>query len=455
MFKTRPDLLQGNITKSLIIFAVPLFIANACQLLYITADMMIVGYYLGEPALAAVGAGAVIFELLVGFAIGVGGGFGIVVARSKGAGDARRLKQAVAGSLIQGLVLVTLISVAASIGLMPLLRLLGTPPDIIYDAYDYISILIAFSFVLFLNNLCMGLLRAIGNSFTPLLFLIFSSVLNIGLDFLFIVGFDMKLRGVAVATVIVQGVSAVLCLIYIYKKCPELMPSREHFRPDPAMYKELAAQGLSMGVMLSIVSVGTVILQRSINGLGMLVIAGHVAARRMNSFCMMPIFAIALSISTFVSQNKGADQPERIIKAVRVGNRIAIAWGLLMVPVLLFGAEPFVRFISGSSEAVVIDNGAFYLTFQAPFYLVLGILFNLRFALQGIGEKVIPIISSVIELIGKIIFAFIIVPALGYLGVIICEPLIWCAMTAQLLFSYCTNPYLRKPLTQTRGAGGP
>jgi putative MATE family efflux protein len=443
MFKAKTDLLNGNITKSLLIFAVPLLLANACQQLYVTADMMIVGYYLGEASLAAIGAGAVIFELLVGFAIGVGGGFGIVVARSRGAGDERRLKQAVAGAFIQGFLLVAVISIAASLGLKPLLLLLETPPDIIDDAYSYISVLIAFSFVLFLNNLCAGLLRAVGNSLTPLLFLMFSSVLNIGLDFLFIVVFNMNLRGVAFATVVVQAVSAALCLVYICKKCPELLPRREHFRPDPILYKELAAQGLSMGLMLSIVSVGTVILQRAINSLGVLVIAGHMAVRKINSFCMMPLFAVALSISTFVSQNKGADRPDRIRKGVRVGNLIAVGWGLLMVPVLLLTSESLVRLLSGSAEPVVIGNGSLYLRFQSPFYLVLGILFNLRFTLQGIGEKIIPLISSVIELIGKIIFALLIVPALGYFGVVICEPLIWCAMTAQLLISYYTNPYMR------------
>jgi putative MATE family efflux protein len=374
------------------------------------------------------------------------------VARNRGAGDEERLKQAVAGSFIQGFLLVAAISAAAGLWLKPLLRLLDTPPDIIDDAYSYISVLIAFSVVLFLNNLCAGLLRAVGNSLTPLLFLIFSSVLNIGLDFLFIVVFNMSLRGVAVATVVAQAASALLCMVYIFKKCPELVPRREHFRPDPGMYKELAAQGLSMGLMLSVVSMGTVILQRAINSLGVLVIAGHVAARRINSFCMMPLFAVSVALSTFVSQNKGADQPERIRKAVRFSNMIAVGWGLFMVPVIFLSAGSLVRLLSGSAESVVIENGIRYLTFQVPFYLVLGVLFNLRFTLQGIGEKVIPLISSVIELVGKIIFALLIVPALGYFGVIMCEPLIWCAMTAQLLISYYTNPYMAIP---NRGADDP
>jgi putative MATE family efflux protein len=459
MFKTKVDLLNGSITKSLLTFAVPLLLANACQHLYVTADMMIVGYFLGEASLAAIGAGAVIFELLIGFAIGVGGGFGIVLARNRGAGNEQMLKRAVAGSFVQGFILVTTISVAASLGLKPLLRLLDTPPDIIDDTYSYISILVAFAFVLFLNNLCAGFLRAVGNSFTPLMFLMFSSVLNIGLDFLFIVVFNMNLRGVAAATVVAQSASALLCIVYIFKKCPELVPRREHFRPDPVLYRDLATQGLSMGLMLSVVSVGTVILQRAINSLGVLVIAGHMAVRKINSFCMMPLFAVAVALSTFVSQNKGADQPDRIRKAVRCGNWIALGWGVLMVPVLLLTSSHLVRFISGSGEAVVIENGSRYLTFHAFFYMVLGVLFNLRFTLQAIGEKVMPLISSVIELIGKIIFAMIIVPALGYFGVILCEPLIWCAMTAQLLLSYYTNPFIRGKLTaglsSSRGADDP
>ena len=443
LFKMKTDLLRGPILKSLLVFAAPMLLSNVFQQLYSTVDMMIVGHVLGEASLAAIGASGVIFELLVGFALGVGGGFGIVVARSAGAGDAGLLKRAVAGAVIQGFALVAVISVAASLFMRPLLRLLDTPVAIIDEAYSYISVLIAFAAVLFLYNLCAGLLRAVGNSTAPLMFLILSSILNIGLDFLFITVWHMGVRGAAMGTVAAQGVSAALCLIYIAKKCPELVPRREHFRIDLKLYKELAAQGFSMGFMMSIVTVGSVILQRSINGLGTLVIAGHVAARRFNSFCLLPIVAIALALSTFVSQNKGADRPDRIRKAVRYGNLIALGWGISVSVLLLFSSAFLIRLLSGSDESVIIENGSRYLTVNAPFYVVLGVLLNLRFALQGIGRKVVPVVSSVIELIGKTVFAFLLVPALGYFGVILCEPVIWICLCLQLLYAFYTNPYIR------------
>jgi putative MATE family efflux protein len=443
MLKTNIDLLSGNILKSLLVFAVPVFLSNMFQSLYNTADMVIVGHFLGEMSLASIGSSSVIYELLIGFAIGVGGGFGIVVARNYGTGDRDLLKRTVAGAVVFGCLLTVFISIMASIFLMPLLRLLNMPPDIINSAYSYISVLISCAFVLFIYNFCSGLLRAIGNSTMPLIFLIISSLLNVGLDLLFITKLNMDIRGVAQATVVAQGVSAALCLVYIFRKCPILVPRWEHFRYDAALFKELITQGISMGLMMSIVSLGSFVLQRALNGQGYLIIAGHVAARRINGFCMMPIPSIAIALSTFVSQNRGANQLDRIRKGVRYGNLIAIAWCVFISIVLMFSSAALIRLLSGSNEKIIIENGVLYIMITSPSYMVLGILLNLRLALQDIGEKIIPVITSVIELVGKIIFAFFIVPALGYLGVIICEPSMWCIMLLLLLYSFYTNPYIR------------
>jgi Na+-driven multidrug efflux pump len=209
------------------------------------------------------------------------------------------------------------------------------------------------------------------------------------------------------------------------------------------LYKELVAQGLSMGFMMSIVYLGTVALQRAINGLGYLVIAGHIAARKINSFCMMPMNTIAVAVSTIVSQNKGANQLSRIRKVVRYGNFITVIWAVFITAVLMLFSPVLIRQLSGSNEGVIIENGSRYLMINSPFYIVLGMLFNFRLALQGIGEKIVPLISSAIEFVSKIIFAFLLVPVLGYFGVIICEPIIWCLMFLQLLYSFYTNPYIR------------
>lgn len=444
MLDTRVDLLKGKILKSLIIFAIPLFISNLFQQLYNTVDIMIVGNFLGDTSLAAIGACAAVYELLVGFALGVGNGLSIVTARSYGSNNEELVKKSVALSLIIGLGITIIIMIISSLFLFPLLKLLNTPSNIIKESYAYISTVTMFVGVMFLYNLCAGVLRAIGNSIMPLVFLIISSILNIVLDIVFITKLNMGIEGAAIATVIVQGVSAVLCIIYIYLKCPILIPKKEHFKFDKELYKELLAQGLSMGVMLLIVSAGTVILQTAINNLGYLIIAGHTAARKLNSFAMIPVSALSMSLATFVSQNKGANQGYRIRQAVRYSNIIAIAWGAIVTLFLILFAPVLMKVISGSSEAVVIDNGVRYLLINSPFYAVLGILLNLRNALQGIGEKLLPLVSSIIEFFGKIVFVILFIPRLEYFGVIICEPVIWCCMCLQLAYVFYKNPYIKE-----------
>lgn len=444
MINTKVNLLKGNILKSLIVFAIPLLISNLFQQLYNTVDIMIVGNYLGDTSLAAIGASTAVYDLLVGFALGIGNGLSIVVARSYGADDTKVLRKSVAGSIIIGIFITIIIMVISKVLLMPLLRMLNTPVNIIEESYSYISMITLFVGVMFAYNLCAGLLRAIGNSFMPLIFLIISSLLNIVLDILFITKFNMGIKGAAVATIIAQGISVILCVIYIYLKTKILIPDKRHFNVGKELYKELLGQGLSMGLMMAIVSSGTVILQTAINGLGYLTIAGHTAARKLNSFCMMPIVAMSQSVSTFVSQNKGANQGERIRKSIYYSNLLAISWGIVITVVLFFIAPLLVKILSGSSEAIVINNGARYLRINSPFYGVLGILLNLRYSLQGLGKRILPLISSIIEFVGKIIFVILVIPRMNYLGVILCEPIIWCFMTAQLIYSFYNNPYIKK-----------
>jgi len=444
MFSLKVDLIRGNILKSLIIFAIPIFISCIFQQLYNTMDTMIVGNFLGDTSLAAIGACAAVYELLVGFALGIGNGLSIVTARNYGSSNKELLKRSVAGSIVIGIMITIAIMIISKLFLYPLLELLNTTESIIKESYSYISKITLFVGVMFAYNLCAGLLRAIGDSFMPLVFLIISSILNVVLDIVLITEFNMGIAGAAVATVIAQGVSAILCIIYICKKSPILIPSKEHFTFDKELYKELLGQGFSMGFMGSIVSAGTVILQTSINNLGYLIIAGHTAARKLNSFCMMPGMTIAMALSTFVSQNKGADQGYRIRKAMKYANILAICWGIIISIVLFFSASTMVKILSGSNEAIVIENGAKYLIINARFYGVLGILLNLRNSLQGLGEKLIPLVSSIIELCGKILFVILFIPALEYFGVIICEPVIWCFMCIQLAYSFYKNPYIKQ-----------
>lgn len=438
------DMIQGPIFRSLVLFALPLLGSNIFQQFYNTMDTMIVGNCLGDLSLAAIGVCTPIYELMVGFALGIGNGLAIVTARSFGAGDEDQLKKSVASSIVIGLLSSLVISLIARFSLYPLLKVLDTPPEIIDEAYEYIFTVTMFVGVMFAYNLCAGLLRAIGNSFMPLMFLILSSCLNIGLDLLFILKFRMGVKGAAVATVISQGISVVLCIVYIAKKAGILVPERRHFAVDRQMYGELLGQGFSMGFMSSIVSAGSVILQYGINGLGYLIIAAHTAARKLYMFSMMPVSAMGMAFSTFVSQNKGADQGRRIRQGMRCVYLYDICVTVVITAVMWICAPAMVAWISGSGEAVLLENGARYLRFVTPFYVVLGILLDTRFALQGLGMKLLPLISSVIEFFGKILFVAALIPRFQYTAVIFCEPVIWCIMTLQLVYTFYHNDYIRK-----------
>lgn len=438
--KTAVDLLHGPILRSMLIFMLPILFSGIFQQLYNTVDTVIIGYTLGDEALAAMGAATAIYDLVVGFALGIGNGLAIVTARSFGSGDGEQLKRSVAASVVIGISITAVMTVAARFILYPFLEILNTPVEIIEQAYSYISTIILFIGVMFAYNLCAGLLNAIGNSVMPLVFLVFSSLLNIVLDLFFIVQLHMGVQGAALATVIAQAVSVFACLVYIGKRAKILMPQRKHFIWDKALYQEMLAQGFSMAFMSAIVHAGSAILQSGINSLGYLVIAGHVAARKIFMFLMMPYMAISQTVSTFVAQNYGAGQMGRIRRAVKqaylCGAVLTAGITLITIPL----ASLMVRLLSGSTEQVVIENGALYLQVVAPCLLILTFLNPSRFGLQSIGNKILPVVSSVIELIGKYLFVWLLIPRFQYMAVIFCEPVIWFCMDVELLIAFWRNP---------------
>lgn len=437
-----PELTNGNIVKAMIAFSAPIIVSCLFQQLYNAVDASIVGHYLGENSLAAIGACAAIFELMVGFGLGFGNGLSIVVARAYGAQDDETLKKSVAASIVVSLAVSVLITLLGLFFLRDLLTLLDTPEEILDEAHGYIGLVAAFCCVLFAYNLLSGLLRAIGNSFMALVFLIVSSGLNVLLDVVLIRDFGMGVQGTAIATVVAQGVSALLCAVYIFRKTPILLPQRRHFCLDRAIYVELMQQGLSMALMSALVSSGSVILQSSINSFGTLVIAGHISARKVFGLSVIPLLALGTACATFVSQNLGAHKYSRIRRGVTVANYLCVAWGITCTLIIPFISRYLISIMSGSSEEEVLDYGSTYVTFIQPFYGVLGILFVSRHSLQGLGEKMLPLVSSFIELIGKIVFTYVIVPYMGIWGIIICEPLLWVVMTLQLLYVFWRHPII-------------
>ena len=262
------DLIHGPIMKNLLIFMLPILVSYIFQQLYNAVDTAIVGHYLGEQSLAAVGANVAIFDLMVMFAQSLGNGLCIVVSRAYGAGDEEKLRKSVAGSFVIGVATTLVMTVLSLFGLGPLLRALGTPEAIYAEALSYIRIIGGWIVVMFAYNLFSSLLRAIGNSAMSLVFLIISSVLNVILDLILVAGVGMGVRGAAAATVIAQGISAVLCVGYILARARILIPNREDWNCGKALMAELAGQGYAMAFMGSVVNVGSVILQSGINSLG-------------------------------------------------------------------------------------------------------------------------------------------------------------------------------------------
>ena len=427
------DFTRGGILRPMLLFSIPVFLSNLFQILYNTVDTVVIGHTLGDVSLAAIGAATAVYDILCALAFGMGNGFAIVAGRHFGSRNGEMLRRTSAASAVIGFVAAAVITLGGYFALMPLLRLMSTPEEIIAEAYDYISVITLGIGAMLAYNLCAALLRAIGDSLMPLCFLIFSSCVNVALDIALVAGFGMGIRGAAAATVTAQGLSAALCLIYIAKRARALVPSRKDFRFDAPLYAEMTAQGLSLAMMECVVCAGGAILQGSINSLGYLVVAAHTAARRMFHIFRIPVSAVNTAVSTFASQNYGAGRLDRVRRGTHCGY---LAHLVLTIPITLIAfvfGRAFTAWLSGSSEPVVLDNAYRYICAAVPCFIVLGVLNCSRNALQAIGEKVLPVLSSVIELLGKIVFAAVFVPKWGYAAVIVCEPLIWCLMVAELL----------------------
>ncbi|MTV73226.1 MATE family efflux transporter, partial [Streptococcus pneumoniae] len=312
------------------------------------------------------------------------------------------------------------------------------------QSYQYISMIVTCVGVSFAYNLFAGLLRSIGDSLAALGFLIFSALVNVVLDLYFITQLHLGVQSAGLATIISQGLSAVLCFYYIRKSVPELLPRFKHFKWNKSLYVDLLEQGLAMGLMSSIVSIGSVILQFSVNTFGAVIISAQTAARRIMTFALLPMTAISASMTTFASQNLGAKRPDRIVQGLRIGSRLSISWAVFVCIFLFFASPALVSFLASSTDGYLIENGSLYLQISSAFYPILSLLLIYRNCLQGLGQKILPLVSSFIELIGKIVFVVLIIPWAGYKGVILCEPLIWVAMTVQLYFSLFRHPLIKE-----------
>ncbi|MCM1529918.1 MAG: MATE family efflux transporter [Alistipes sp.] len=433
------DMTTGQPLKTVLMFALPLLIGSIFQQIYNLVDTMIAGNYLGKSAIAAIGATSVIYSLLISFTGGLNNGYCIVLSNYFGANDGKGFRQGVAAMVMLNVIIGIILTVIPLIFLKPLMRVLETPDDIFNDAYTYIVIIIAGTLTTIGYNMCAGFMRALGNSKTPLYFLMISSVLNLILDVLLVILIPMGIAGAAAATVIAQGISAALSISYIVKKYRNELPERESIIPSGKIVGEMMTAGLSMGMMNSVFSIGSVIMQKAINALGTDIITAHTASRRFFELLMIPMATLANANSTFVGQNYGAGRLDRIRESNRNMILTEFAWAGISFAVTLTLGKFFVRLLTGTDNADIIDNAMMNLYASVVLFCPLGILFVTRTAMQAMGHKILPVLSSGIELAVKVVSAIWIVPAKGYFAVVFTEPSTW-MLCAVFLGIFYTNP---------------
>ena len=429
------DMTVGNPVKLIISFSIPLLIGNLFQQLYSMVDAVIVGQFLGVDALAAVGTTGPLSFLILGFVMGMTGGFSVLVAQRFGAGDYDEMRHTVAMSVLLSVAL-SVVMTLLSVGLCwQLLEIMNTADNIIGMAYDYIVIIFAGTAANVLYNMLSGILRALGDSKTPLYFLILSSLLNVGLDLLFIINFGMGVAGAGYATVVSQVVSGLLCLVYMVKKFPILHFRREDWRFSAPVCLHLLKIGSPMAFQFSITAIGVVTLQGAVNSFGSATTAAFTAASKVETLTQQLMSTLSTTTATFVGQNLGAGKMSRIREGVRRCRQITdISSLVLMALVFLFWRSAVSLFISGD-QPEVYEAARTYLYIIMAFYLPLGWVNIFRNALQGMGEAFVPLMGGVMELIMRVVVATIAVP-FGFWAVCLASPMAWIGADIPLLITY-------------------
>ena len=438
------NLTAGKPLKLILMFALPLFVGQLFQLCYSLADTRIVGATLGEASLAAVGATSTLSDLLMSLLNGITNGFAIIIATYFGAQNEKDMKKAMGATILLGIGAAVIMSILSLLFLSPILNFLNISADLLPHAKSYIRIILAGLIAATAYNICAAILRAIGDSFTPLIFLIISTILNIFLDYGFILYFHMGVAGAALATVISQAVSAILCFLYMRRKYPQLSLTKDDFLPRKEVYQKLLSTGFSMAFMSAFVQLGTFSLQTSINTFGTNTIVAHTAARKASSIFMMPWSVLGTTLATYCGQNLGAGKYSRIKQGMR--DTLFFTWGwCVMVLVIAYTLSPFIiRMITATNEPEIIETATTYLKFNTIFYFVPSVICLFRNSMQGFGDSKTPVFSSSLELLAKVVAAFLLAPALGYWGIIISEPIAWFIMVIPLVVNTLRNPIFKK-----------
>lgn len=438
----------GDIRRRILAFTWPIMIGNLFQQLYSMVDTAVVGRGVGPDALAAVGTTSPVTQLLLGLMIGMTAGMSVVIAQHYGAGDETQARRSIANGLYIMLVLtvgITLLGVLFCRGLFHLIR---TPEELMDGAVLYAAITFAGTAAAVLYNVEASILRAFGNSIVPLLFLVVASLLNIALDLLFVLTFSWGIAGVAAATVLSQFVSALLCLIYMKKKILQVHLQRADWTLDRTLILRHLKTGIPMAFFQSLLAVSFLILQSALNSLGSADMAAYTAASKMDTLVYQILGAFGTTVSTFVAQNYGKGEIDRIREGVKKSLQMTIAISLgLTVFVYCFG-QFFMELFVAPGETAILASGLRYMRTTSVFYFILGINFVVRFALIGVGQAMIPMAVGVSEILTRAAVSFLLVYRIGFTGMTFASPACWFTSTALCLVCYA--PSMKKAFAQRK-----
>ena len=436
MKSAQNDMTAGNPMKIILGFTMPIFIGNVFQQFYNMADAVIVGKFVGNKALAAVGSTGTIMFLIYGFVVGMTAGFTVLTAQKFGAGDIKGMRKTVAGAGILSLLIGILLTVLFMAFMKPLLILMNTPEDIFADAYAYIMIVSGGILAQMLYNLLSSILRALGNSKLPLLFLVISALLNIVLDLVFIVGFGMGAKGAAVATVIAQGVSGILCLLYIIAKIPILHLHREDLEVGSTIYYNQLRIGLPMALQYSITAIGTMMVQSSLNILGSTLVAAYTAAGKIEQVVTQAYVAMGTTMATYAAQNMGAGSVKRIREGFKACTIIGVIFSFAAAGFIMTAGKYMTYLFVSEDVEVIMSSVDIYLKCIGIFFIPLAVVNIYRNGIQGLGYGLLPMMAGVAELIGRGVVAVIAGAKRSYTGVCMAGPAAWVLAGGLLIAMY-------------------
>lgn len=440
------DLTVGSPMKLILGFAFPMFLGLLFQQFYSLVDTMIVGKYLGVDPFAGVGSTGSLNFIVIGFCMGLCSGFSVPISQSFGAKDFPLLRKMVTNSVWLCTFFSVVITTLMLLFCRPVLTWMNTPENIFEYAYIYIFIIFAGIPCTILYNMTAAILRALGDSKSPIIFLAISSAINIGLDLLLIIVFRMGVDGAALATVVSQGVSGVISIIYIKKKFDILAMEKGDWKLERHLAGKLTGVGIPMGLQYSITGIGSVILQTAVNGLGSIYVASMTAGSKINIFLACPFDALGQTMAPYAGQNIGARKLDRVGKGLRAACIIGfIVSGLMVIVVKLFGDQLTMLFLD-EKDTVIMQNSTQFLIIVSAFYCLLTLVNTVRFTIQGMGFSSLAIIAGVMEMIARGIAGMLLVPAFGYLGACYSSPLAWLLADAFLIpaFFLCKRKVARQ-----------